>query len=708
MIVFYDVLLIDNNPVIHQKYEQRREHLKRLIRRTTGKSDVVWRKRVDFSKPEGPRKLMICFANALVRRWEGLVLKPADEPYFEPDGSRRGRYPPRWLKLKKDCINGLGDTADLVVIGAGYDPKAAAMLKISNLSWTHFFLACLQNKEDIITQNATPSLFVFDCVHDCINNEDLKSVNQHGRFREMRPNSDEAVRAFRLSFAKMDTTHPKMSALFKQPFIFEIAGSGFDKSPNQNIFTLRFPRVVKIHWDRDWRHSVSLDELQTMAKHARTVPSGQTLEEELAEWVRKLSQLNGATKGKMMSWDNTEDKEEPSGIADESTLTQAAPRSARKGRTHMPSLFVRMDTDEMMPNEMRQKNGEVIESLALAQSSANIGSDSSPYRSSTSSLRMQKRERAVELFDLIELDRDLKKARRLLPEKSESERRVSADKLATYSKRPLQETRNSTRPAPRERPKNIDRSQEASKKGLDLVRKMAIIDRHLVHKRHRMAQIASKPSSLARMTLDPACNYTATSELNMIREAHSLPAKVASASSSNLLPPPTTNEPIVPDLENCQIILSPCLISFMPNLLSRLLEGLPTKMVLLLQQTPSLQIVNWAPRPASGFQTLFLVDANYPSEATPSILHQLDPHLRSWHPLHLLVWDWRILEFARQLGRATTTSKEDKANELKIATMSWVPPSDHSVSRVLVQWADGSTTREPLETFVKLERSLTN
>ena len=703
MIVFFDALLIDDDPVIHQTYERRRAHLERLVKRIPGKSDIVWRKIVDFSKPEGPRMLMTCLANAFVRRWEGLVLKPANEPYFELGSSRQRRYPARWLKLKKDCIDGFGDTADFVAIGAGYDAKTAAKLKIPNASWTHFFIACLTNKGGVSRHGETPSFLVFDCVHNCINDKDLETVNQLGRFREMKPNSEEALRAFCLSFAKMDPIYPKMSVVFKQPFVFEIAGSGFDKPPNRKIFTLRFPRVTKIHWDRDWKRCVSLNELQSMATYARTIPSGQTLKQELADWVERLNRLSGG-KDEMTSWDDTQDEEDSSGIAGDSVLAHRVRMSACRGQTHVPPLLLRIDRDEMMPNEELQKNGEVTKSPALALSPANTRSESNPCSSSISSPRTQKRERTVEYDDLTEHKRKPKKARMSPPGKSKREPRASGGCFASDSSRPFQEMANSTAPTLREPLKNIDGNQEAFKVNSKLGHTMLLHNRQLVHKRLHTTQRTSKPSLQVGNPLNSACTSRTTSEVNIIRKFQISAINPASAQSSNLLAPFKANKPIIPDLEKCQIILSPFLISSTLNILSRLLKVLPTRMVSLPHNISSLQFVDLEQRPASGFRILFVVDANNATEDTASSLHQLAHHLRSWHPIHIEVWDWHILDLARGLGGTTSRIKEDIVDDLKIAEMSWVPPSDHSISTVLVQWADGSTTTEPFETFVMLER----
>jgi DNA ligase-4 len=49
---------------------------------------------------------------------EGLVLKPARATYLQH----------RWQKMKRDYIPGLGDTVDLVLLGASWDAKRAREL----------------------------------------------------------------------------------------------------------------------------------------------------------------------------------------------------------------------------------------------------------------------------------------------------------------------------------------------------------------------------------------------------------------------------------------------------------------------------------------------------------------------------------------------------------------------------------------------------
>ena len=151
---------------------------------------------------------------------------------------------------------------------------------------------------------------IFDCVTNCIAKDDVDTINDLGRFRELKPDSPELHAAFDIDFADMEPGLPRINTFFRQPFVFEIAGSGFDKTPNREMFTLRFPRVTKVHWDKDWKDSVSFEELQEMAAIARTVPIGD-LKDEVADWMVRLDQVDKCSTAKLAPWNCTDDEEEP-------------------------------------------------------------------------------------------------------------------------------------------------------------------------------------------------------------------------------------------------------------------------------------------------------------------------------------------------------------------------------------------------------------
>lgn len=352
MVVFYDVLLIDDDPVLKKPYYHRRAALERLVTYLRGKAKLTTRKEIRFALWESPKQLRNMLASAFVNRWEGIVLKPWNEPYFRRSGEVSHEFASCWIKMKKDYIPGLGDAADFAVVGAGYCAKEAATKRIANLKYTHFYIGCLRNKDRVVQDDAKPQFAVIDRVNQSITSDDLVSLNRLGYLRALSTTSKEATEAFTFDFQPNLT---EMSVVFKEPFVFELLGAGFEKLPNQKLFTLRFPRVQKVHWDRGWKDAVSLDELQQLAEQAQSAPEEDNLRD-IEAWMDRLDRVDRGVKGAMLPWDDSQEKKECQ--EDESG-------SARKSRRHIESSarapMIRIDTAEMTSKERRLKTGEVVE-----------------------------------------------------------------------------------------------------------------------------------------------------------------------------------------------------------------------------------------------------------------------------------------------------------------------------------------------------------
>ncbi|KAK7398585.1 hypothetical protein QQX98_012041 [Neonectria punicea] len=112
MIMFYDILLLDNIVCGVETHDERRRLLQSLVRRIPGRTDIGSREVIEFSSFDAAERLSETFARAITQPWEGHVLKGCDDPYFSFNGSRS------FIKLKKDYIPGLGDTADFTVNSA--------------------------------------------------------------------------------------------------------------------------------------------------------------------------------------------------------------------------------------------------------------------------------------------------------------------------------------------------------------------------------------------------------------------------------------------------------------------------------------------------------------------------------------------------------------------------------------------------------------
>ncbi|PWI64529.1 hypothetical protein PCL_09578 [Purpureocillium lilacinum] len=74
--------------------------------------------------------------------------------------------------------------------------------------------------------------------------------------------------------------------LRRPPSLLELVGAGFDKPANTAYYTLRFPRVLKIHDDRSFGDTISFKELQEMAQNCLAMPDKAQREEK--HWRERL------------------------------------------------------------------------------------------------------------------------------------------------------------------------------------------------------------------------------------------------------------------------------------------------------------------------------------------------------------------------------------------------------------------------------------
>ena len=290
MIVLFDVLLIDDNICLRKPHRERRLLLKNMIRVIPGRSDIAEQEILDFSRPDSQYKLERSFSKSITERWEGYVLKGCDEPYFPMFSTEETGSPGCWIKLKKDYIPGLGDTVDLAIIGGRYDARnAAAMNDIRRLSWTHFMVGCLVNKEAVLQLSAKPIFRIVDMVSRySMSRQNMQILNQFGEFSAY---SRESNHGFDIEQGQANL--PYMGTVFKTPFVVEMMGSGFEKPSGTRHFTLRFPRLLKIHSDRTFEEAASFSELQLLADAARSAPT-EDLSQEENRWSKRLRLDNGS------------------------------------------------------------------------------------------------------------------------------------------------------------------------------------------------------------------------------------------------------------------------------------------------------------------------------------------------------------------------------------------------------------------------------
>jgi len=168
---------------------------------------------------------------------------------------------------RKTILSGLNDTANFAVVEGFHDTKDEQQaLDIGKLWWASFYIACLENKENVCRFDAKPRLHIINKVDwHSILKENIWFLNQRGYFN--RAPFTHFCPELDVSLGQLQIFRP--THLFKHLFIVEVTGAGFDKLPNTSYFTLRFPRILEIHQDRTLKDAVSYDELQELAKRAR-------------------------------------------------------------------------------------------------------------------------------------------------------------------------------------------------------------------------------------------------------------------------------------------------------------------------------------------------------------------------------------------------------------------------------------------------------
>src|SRR5574338_242652 len=103
---FFDVMFIDGKSCLDLPYKERRKILEKIVK------EDEFEKLMHITLVKSDNEVEDFFENAINAGCEGLMLKQLDASY------KAGARGSNWLKLKREYRNELGDSLDLVVIGA--------------------------------------------------------------------------------------------------------------------------------------------------------------------------------------------------------------------------------------------------------------------------------------------------------------------------------------------------------------------------------------------------------------------------------------------------------------------------------------------------------------------------------------------------------------------------------------------------------------
>lgn len=280
MMIYYDILLLDGRSFVNVRRSERFMALSNLISCRTGWAELVHYEIIDFGHKMGASNLRKAFAKVILSKKEGLVLKP-DDPYFDFADIRRP-FSSSCIKLKKEYIGNFGDVGDFAVVGARYEAAKARTYHIAGLKWTHFYLGCLDNREQVKRWGAKPEFTVVNVVE--LNETMLRDVVSHGDHESIAFSENDRL-VLKLTVGVQQGK--PMDVVFARPMVFDLRCFSFDKVGNTGFWSPRFPNVTKVHFDRDFTDTVSFEELQTMAEDSTTVKELEDSQENLG-WIAKL------------------------------------------------------------------------------------------------------------------------------------------------------------------------------------------------------------------------------------------------------------------------------------------------------------------------------------------------------------------------------------------------------------------------------------
>ncbi|KAG6839641.1 hypothetical protein C0991_000589 [Blastosporella zonata] len=263
-LVFFDILSLNDKSLLMTPYRRRREILESIIQVTPGECILADRIPVGVSGVDHREESQIIaldkvFAESIATHQEGLVLKGDDTKYHD-------FYTP-WVKLKKDYIDGYGDTVDMVVVGVAWERERGRVLRVGPSTMTTFYIGAVVNSEEFNRQpSLQPHLQVYFTVSYGLSPRLWQGYVYTQIIVVNSSLGPQKTSALKYTFSLLQGLAPPKFIL-KEPLLAELYGAGFTKAQNSKDYELRFPRVTKIYRpnDRPWTEGINLKDLDQMA-----------------------------------------------------------------------------------------------------------------------------------------------------------------------------------------------------------------------------------------------------------------------------------------------------------------------------------------------------------------------------------------------------------------------------------------------------------
>jgi len=238
----FDIMFLDGKNLIDTPYHERRQILHDHFSLVSGKLALS-----DAKEVKNDDELQAVWKRVLTENLEGLMLKDKYDTY-KPNQRH-------WLKLKKDYLAGMADSADLVVLGAYYGSGNKGGLLTT-------YLCCVfdpTTKTFKTTCKASGGLD--DATLAALQPTMMKGMTKiNGDMKKVPP----WLVVSKMHCPDWVANDPKAAP------VWEIEGTSFSISSNHtaNGISIRFPRIAKFRDDKDWNTATTLDELEALAMNS--------------------------------------------------------------------------------------------------------------------------------------------------------------------------------------------------------------------------------------------------------------------------------------------------------------------------------------------------------------------------------------------------------------------------------------------------------
>ncbi|KAL2315146.1 DNA ligase [Schizosaccharomyces pombe] len=237
----FDILYLNGQPLLETPLNERRKLLYSMFQPSTG--DFTFAKHSDQKSIESIEEFL---EESVKDSCEGLMVKMLEGPDSHYEPSKRSRH---WLKVKKDYLSGVGDSLDLIVIGAYYGKGKRTSV------YGAFLLGCYDPDTETVQSICK--------LGTGFSEEHLETF-----YNQLK---DIVISKKKDFYAHSDVPAHQPDVWFEPKYLWEVLAADLSLSPvykaaigyvqEDKGISLRFPRFIRIREDKSWEDATTSEQV---------------------------------------------------------------------------------------------------------------------------------------------------------------------------------------------------------------------------------------------------------------------------------------------------------------------------------------------------------------------------------------------------------------------------------------------------------------